>query len=119
MSTKSDSEEYFEDAIDTLATEQQGITKETISDAVLFRTQKLAHHHQSSIPPPMGPPPPLPGHFLNSPEHEQSPSLLNSPTSPVPPPLPPRRPAPRNIESPPEQILNNDISSTISAKRFL
>ena len=97
MSSKSDSEECFEDAVDTLATSSYCTEK--------FYPQSS---FQNSIPPPLGPPPPLPDH-LTSPECELPPSLPISPTSPIPPPLPPRRPLPRNPEP---QQLNNIVIST-------
>lgn len=96
MSNKSDSEEYFEDAVDTFLATSFNCSEKLYAQ----------NSFQNSIPPPLGPPPPLPDH-LTSPECELPPSLPISPTSPVPPPLPPRRPLPQNSE----QQKNNIISS--------
>lgn len=96
MSNKSDSEDFFEDAVDTLA--NSSYCDEFFSQSSF----------QNSIPPPLGPPPPLPDH-LTSPEGELPPSLPISPTSPIPPPLPPRRPLQKNSE---QQITNAVTSSS-------
>uniref|UniRef100_A0A914LXY7 WD repeat-containing protein 44 n=1 Tax=Meloidogyne incognita TaxID=6306 RepID=A0A914LXY7_MELIC len=96
MSNKSDSEDFFEDAVDTLA---NSYCDEFFSQSSF----------QNSIPPPLGPPPPLPDH-LTSPECELPPSLPISPTSPIPPPLPPRRPLPKNLEQ--QQQITNAVTSS-------